>query len=217
MLQLDTDDNYALDLNQTEFLQAGTDEDVAGSGQGTSPSGIAAMAYEPRQQVLAAATVAGRVCLFRRWSSSPPAEQAALAADDPAKQWEAQQSFQVNMAWRSAASLMFSHHVCHHAAHAMLVCLPASHWCCEPKPLMYCYPSLLSGGYGALQVGRQPTSLCWGPLAQLLAANCADGLHLCTKALLHHKICEGYAVIQVRTSQLPQACSSSASSIQVLS
>ncbi|WIA30074.1 hypothetical protein OEZ86_000169 [Tetradesmus obliquus] len=51
-------------------------------------------------------------------------------------------------------------------------------------------------GSAKLQVGKLPSTLCWGPSAQLLAASCGDGLQLCTRALLHHKLCEGFAVMQ---------------------
>jgi hypothetical protein len=92
LLQLETDDNCILDINQTEFLQADSNKESAAGNQ--AASGITALAYEASQQVLAAATVGGRVCLFKRWAGSASAEQAALSAAEP-KQWEPQQCFQV--------------------------------------------------------------------------------------------------------------------------
>lgn len=48
-----------------------------------------------------------------------------------------------------------------------------------------------------LQVGIEPLGISWGPTAQLLAVQCADGLHVCTRTMLQHKLSEGYAVMQV--------------------
>eukprot|EP00879_Flechtneria_rotunda_P011811 GHRR01012338.1.p1 GENE.GHRR01012338.1~~GHRR01012338.1.p1 ORF type:complete len:1377 (+),score=585.08 GHRR01012338.1:1099-5229(+) len=150
LLQLDTDDNYVLELNQADFIRAEGQADSAPALAGASAAGVAyggitALAYEPRQQVLGAATDDGGVCLFRRWSSRAPAALTAAAALDPAKQWEPQHCF---------------------------------------------------------QVGKLPTALGWGPSAQLVAASCTDGLQLCSRSLLHHKLCEGYAVIQVAAGRL---------------
>jgi hypothetical protein len=78
-----------LDISQAEFLQA--DKEAAGS---PAANGITTIAYEPGQQVLAAATLDGRVCLFRRWAGSTSVEQAAASAAEQ-QQWEPQQCFQV--------------------------------------------------------------------------------------------------------------------------
>jgi hypothetical protein len=101
LLQLETDDNYILDINQTDFLQADIDRETAGS---PAASGITAIAYEAGQQVLAAATVDGRVCLSRRWAGAASAEQAALSAAEP-QQWEPQQCFQVRARAQQLAQL----------------------------------------------------------------------------------------------------------------
>jgi hypothetical protein len=110
MLQLDTDDNYVLDLKNTAFL--GGTASRPGSAAGDS-AGIVALVYEPGQQVLAAATAAGRVCLFKHWlSRAHAAAAAAAAAADPASQWEPSHSFWVSETCQHKTSVWFFAHAC---------------------------------------------------------------------------------------------------------
>jgi hypothetical protein len=82
------------------------------------------------------------------------------------------------------------------AGHSLLlICAFIMHMVFGLASFVTCFCCVVA--FGLVQVGKLPSSLCWGPSAQLLAASCGDGLHLCTHALLHHKLCEGYAVIQV--------------------
>lgn len=139
------------------------------------------MAYEPRQQSLAAATPEGRVCVFKRKHSSNHDDAGA----EPAKQWEPQQNFQViirvplGQLWLSQ----------HHAVMQWQWSVPLAFFLCsQPPPAVTCCLP---------QVGRGVTALCWGPTAQLLGVQSTDGLHICTRAPLLHKLCEGFAAIQV--------------------
>lgn len=110
MLQLDTDDNYVLDLKNTAFLGGAASR--PGSAAGDS-AGIVALVYEPGQQVLAAATAAGRVCLFKHWlSRAHAAAAAAAAAADPASQWEPSHSFWVSETCQHKKLVWFFAHAC---------------------------------------------------------------------------------------------------------
>lgn len=62
----------------------------------------------------------------------------------------------------------------------------------------HCLPLCWVGAYQ--QVGSAPERLSWGPTAQIMAASCADGLYLCQKLPLHHKLADGYAAVQVRVA-----------------
>lgn len=92
LLQLDTDDNYVLDLKPREFSRssssAGRPASVA------ADTGIVSIVYERTQQVLAAATAGGQVCLFKRWLPSTMA--GTTAAADPASQWQPSHCFWVS-------------------------------------------------------------------------------------------------------------------------
>jgi hypothetical protein len=94
MLQLDTDDNYLLDLRSKDFASTSSSRPASAAADA---GGIVALAYEPGQHVLAAATASGRVCLFRHWLSKAhaAAATAAAAVADPARQWEPSHSFWV--------------------------------------------------------------------------------------------------------------------------
>lgn len=89
LMQLDTDDNYVLDVSRAEFARADSDREVRGST--SSAAGITALAYEPRQQTLAATTAEGKVFLYKSNQGSTEDE----SASEPFKQWDPQQSFQV--------------------------------------------------------------------------------------------------------------------------
>jgi len=101
MLQLDTDDNYLLNLRNTDFLSSssGSRSGQPDSASGAETSGIVALVYEPGQQVLAAATAAGRVCMFKHWVSKAHAAAAAVssATGDPSSQWEPHHCFWVSL------------------------------------------------------------------------------------------------------------------------
>lgn len=109
LLQLDDDANYVLDLKQAQFVRSDSGRDASGAGAGPAAAaaasggggGVTALAYEPWQQTLAVATADGRVSLFRRWLG---ALHASLAALEPAKQWQPQQSFQVGGLGSSSSS-----------------------------------------------------------------------------------------------------------------
>lgn len=95
MLQLDTDDNYLLDLSNRSFPGSGASRPASAA----DAAGVVALVYEPGQQVLAAATASGKVCLFKHWLSKAHAAAAAgAAAADPASQWEPSHCFWVRSA-----------------------------------------------------------------------------------------------------------------------
>ncbi len=53
--------------------------------------------------------------------------------------------------------------------------------------------------HAPLQIGAVPRSLSWGPSPRLMVTVCGDGsAFVCRKALLHHKVSEGMAAVQVR-------------------
>lgn len=94
MLQLDTDDNYLLDLKSSDF--AGSSRTSRPVSAAADASGIVSLVYEPGQQVLAAATASGQVCLFKHWLGKAHAAMAAsTAAADPASQWKPSHFFKV--------------------------------------------------------------------------------------------------------------------------
>lgn len=94
MLQLDTDDNYLLDLKSKDSASSSSKSRPASAA--ADAAGIVGLVYEPRQQVLAAATAGGQVCLFRHWLKAHAAAAASAAAADPASRWEPSHSFQVS-------------------------------------------------------------------------------------------------------------------------
>lgn len=89
LLQLDTDDNYALDLNKADFART---DSAHKSQTNTLAGGIAALAYEPYQQMLAAVSMQGLVCLYKRVAVN----QHGDGLVDLATQWEPQQSIKVS-------------------------------------------------------------------------------------------------------------------------
>lgn len=98
MLQLDTDDNYLLDLKSKDGVSSSSNRSRPASAAADT-AGIVGLVYEPGQQVLAAATAGGQVCLFKHWLSKAHAAAAAsAAAADPASQWEPSHSFQASRA-----------------------------------------------------------------------------------------------------------------------
>jgi hypothetical protein len=102
MLQLDTDDNYLLDLKSKDVASSSSKSRPASAAADTA--GIVGLVFEPGQQVLAAATAGGQVCLFKHWLSKVHAAAAAsAAAADPASQWEPSHSFQVSFQALAAA------------------------------------------------------------------------------------------------------------------
>lgn len=95
MLQLDTDDNFVLDLKSSSNSSASSFS-AADSQRAPDATGIAALVFEPGQQVLAVATAAGRVCLIKHWLSKAHAAAAAGSASaDAASQWEPTHCFWV--------------------------------------------------------------------------------------------------------------------------
>jgi hypothetical protein len=99
MLQLDTDDNFLLDTWNRDFVSSSSSSTVQpreGGDQGAA--GIVALVYEPRQQMLAAASASGKVCLFKHWLSK--AHAAMVTAAGPVSQWQPSHCF-----WVSAAGL----------------------------------------------------------------------------------------------------------------
>lgn len=90
LMQLDTDDNYVLDVSKADFTRADSDKESIGLSGLTA--GITALAYEPNQQTLAATTAEGRVCLFKRMQSDLQDD----TFSEPVKQWEPRQSFQAS-------------------------------------------------------------------------------------------------------------------------
>lgn len=94
LLQLETDDNYVLDVSKVDFNRQDSGKDTKDAS--TDTPGVAAIAYEPQQQVFAAATVGGRLCTFRRLHNAQDDSGA-----EPVKQWEPQQAFQVSVGIRT--------------------------------------------------------------------------------------------------------------------
>jgi hypothetical protein len=186
LLQLDTDDNFVLDLKAREFLGSSRSRPASAAAD---MGGIVSIVYERTQQVLAAATAGGQVWLFRRWLTGTMA--GTTAAADPASQWQPSHSFWVSV--RCTASAQATKQV--QAGSSVSGTVTAALGWLTPR----CLPLCCAGaGLNPQQVGSAPERLSWGPTAQVLAASCADGLHLCQKSPLHHKLSDGYAAVQVR-------------------
>jgi intraflagellar transport protein 140 len=94
LLQLDTGDNYMLDLKDARFIRSDSDTQAisasANAAEGLK-SGVTCLAYEPMTNLLAAGTSDGQVYTFRRGGNSA----ADSLATEPAKQWEPQNRFLV--------------------------------------------------------------------------------------------------------------------------
>jgi hypothetical protein len=220
MLQLDTDDNYVLDLKNTAFPGGAASRPASAAADS---AGIVALVYEPGQQVLAAATAAGRVCLFKHWLSRAHAAAAAVAAADPASQWEPSNCFWVSGTCQHKELVFCLSPACRvdctHVGTQVCTSVPehtGSSWrlpaqctivgyylmlatkCCACSTVMMFNPAdIWQRCMLPWQVGGAPEKLSWGPTAQIVAAGCADGLYLCVKSPLHHKLSDGYAAVQV--------------------
>lgn len=141
LLQLDTDDNYMLDLQQAEPCRPssgrdGLAQDRGGAQRADSGAGIAALVYEPGQGVLAVATGAGRVCLFKHWLS-----QAHAAAAEGVKQWEPLHTFMVSCCLLTEAAAL--HNL--EPEVARLACMPEAPHTFNANMRSECRPSSADG------------------------------------------------------------------------
>lgn len=98
MLQLDTDDNFTLDLDMQEIASSSSmsNADLDATAAAGGSTGIVGLVYEPVQRVLAVATSTGWICLFEHWMSKAQAAAAAAAAPDPASEWQSAHVFWVS-------------------------------------------------------------------------------------------------------------------------